>query len=371
MESVENEVARLDDELKTKLPRVHDCDLSLQIRLRFISNTAKGQYVKQCLVCGRQKRGPVSEKAALKELNGQPPEIFDAAIEELINTRRRVIFDKLEEIRREKLVQQNPAALVELESHLQQRIDSKNHTYSTIDAAIEAVVATNSKEHVADLFLRRIAPLRRELRAIRAAKVSRFLSEDELKRWMVTWLDTDFFVHKEVAGRHMSSNIGVVIDYVLYPKEHLINEGFIAGYFGLEVKYICQDSGFSRKASRGIWQTISYTDSVFTLDGKETPLSFALLFSNLSFQAEQDLLETFRGHHYAENDQAEWSAMLQLANHANVGTFRMLGERDSWRGWSIVFSVGAAYFTRADSKGVSKYTLGDRNLIEKVRVGNF
>jgi hypothetical protein len=340
MEYFGDEVAKLEDELKTKLPGDHNCDQSLQIRLRFISNTPKGQYVRQCLVCGRQKRGPVSEKSALIELNGRLPDNFDSSIEERINTKRRSIFDRLEEIRREKLERESPTAVVEFEDYLQQRSNIKIQINSTIDAAIEAVVGGSQKEHVADLFLRRLAPLRRELRTARASKVSRFSSEIELKIWVESWLETDFIVHKEVTGTHVSTKIGVVIDYVIFPRQHLIHEGFIAGYVGLEVKYISQDSGFSRKASRGLWQTISYTDSVFALDGKERLLSFALLFSNLSFQAEQDLLETFRGHHHTENDQAEWRAMLLLANHANVGTLRMLGEREVWRGWNIFLRWG-------------------------------
>lgn len=124
MESVEAEAGRLEDELEAKLPKLHECDENLQIRLRFISNTPKGQYVRQCLVCGRQKRGPLSEKSALKELNGLSPEVFDNTIEELINKRRRVILTRLKEIRQENLAQMDPTDLTELQIYLQQRDDS-------------------------------------------------------------------------------------------------------------------------------------------------------------------------------------------------------------------------------------------------------
>jgi hypothetical protein len=50
-------------------------------------------------------------------------------------------------------------------------------------------------------------------------------------------------------------------------------------------------NGFSSRAARALWQTVSYTDSEFDLAGRPVRLKYALLFSNLSFEQERSLLE--------------------------------------------------------------------------------
>jgi len=71
-----------------------------------------------------------------------------------------------------------------------------------------------------------------------------------------------------------------------------------------------------------------------------------------------------------QNDYAAWRGLLQLANHANVGTLEVKGAREAWKGWKVVFSSGS-YFSRSTYEGQSSYRLSNSRMVEKVRIGNF
>ncbi len=207
---------------------------------------------------------------------------------------------------------------------------------------------------------------RHRLALVEATK--RFKSEPELKAWLEAHLSEDFILKPEVVGKHMSEGVRVQIDYIAYAKPHLIAHGFEPVYFGIEVKFLDQTDGFTHKASRGIWQTVSYTDSTFFVDGEWRRLKFALFFSNLCFDEERELLEGVGMQ--PENDRVTWRALLQLANHANVGSLEILGNREAWRGWAMAFSSGR-YFRRSMRDGQAVYHLSNANMINEVRIGNF
>lgn len=92
------------------------------------------------------------------------------------------------------------------------------------------------------------------------------------------------------------------------------------------MKHLDQTQGFSHKA-RGLWQTVSYTDSEFFLEGATIRPKFALLFSNISLR--KSIVFLNRLGQELENDRALWGGLLQLANHANVGTLEIMGLRDA------------------------------------------
>jgi hypothetical protein len=186
-----------------------------------------------------------------------------------------------------------------------------------------------------------------------------------LRTWLDDWLHEDFDVWPEVVGKHLTEGSRVKIDYILKPKDHLVRAGFKPGPIGLEVKYLPIEHGFSPKASRFVWQAVSYTDCEFDLAGKPVRLPRVLLFSNISFDGERGLLKGI-DHSAFSNDQAKWNALLELANHANVGALEIYGTREHYYGWRIAFATGT-YFRRRRNE----YTLSDRNLFEKVRIGNF
>ena len=366
MQTLEEETVHLESQIP-QIRQVHACDKHLDIRLRTFGKTEKRHFVYQCTVCGRQRKGAITEDVARAQLMGRQPVMFDFKIEEEITLKCRAIEQRLTEIRREV----TPSQSESLEEIIQQRRVAQKRDCSIVDGAVAQLLLNHSKAQAIDVVLRRLLALRKEVREEQAAAVNRFSTEDELKAWVQPYLEKDFVIFPESVGQHLSGTT-VVIDFLLFPRPHLIAHGFANGFVGLEVKHITQENGFSRKSSRALWQTISYTDSEFFVDGKLVPLAFAALFSNLSFQNEDNLLMSFGGHQ-SENDKAEWRAMRLLANHANVGVLTMRGSRDEWRGWSFSFAAGSQYFTHWSSarEPTSGFTLHDKHLVEKRRIGNF
>lgn len=192
-----------------------------------------------------------------------------------------------------------------------------------------------------------------------------FETEIQLRSWLHPMIERDFEVATEVRGHHLTARTRVQIDYILVPRAHLVAQGFKPDPIGLEAKYLPLDNGFSPRASRFIWQAISYTDCEFELHGQLTRLSHVLLFSNLSFEDELRQLRGITDSPLA-NDQAKWTALLELANHANVASLQMYGSRVRSDGWKIKFASGV-YFSKFEETP----KLHNRRLIEKVRIGNF
>ncbi|WP_374417167.1 hypothetical protein [Ectopseudomonas oleovorans] len=110
---------------------------------------------------------------------------------------------------------------------------------------------------------------------------------------------------------------------------------------------------------------MSYTDCEFEVDGQATRPKQVLLFSNLSF--EYELRELRHIGEPRSNDRSKWDALVELANHANVGQLEVLGQRSLWEGWKVSFA-GGTYFSFHAKRG---FTLHDKNLFDKVRIGNF
>jgi hypothetical protein len=123
-----------------------------------------------------------------------------------------------------------------------------------------------------------------------------------------------------------------------------------------------------KKASKGIWQTASYNHSKFTIkNGKQIQPKFCMVFSNLSFDQEEDLFKEFP---HAHNKRI-WFYYLLLANHANVGELRIRGDRKDPTGWSFRFGNSGVYFRRTTNNEKSIYEVSDANLATKIRIGNF
>lgn len=140
----------------------------------------------------------------------------------------------------------------------------------------------------------------------------------------------------------------------------MITRGFQDCILGVEVKHFSQNK-FSRKASRAIWQAISYCHSKFFLEKKEITPTFVLVFSNLSFLYEHQLLKT--GSYVDKGDITMlWKGMMVLAGRANVGSFEIRGSVDNYRGWEISFA-GGKYFVCSRYNNNVVYYLSDVNVI--------
>jgi hypothetical protein len=302
--------------------------------------------------------------AASARLAGRAPLAFDTDLEEAFDAHRMALLNEVTALRNQEMAVRSPTLVAEIAA-LKARGE---RMASLVTQCADELLLQNNPELVADALARKAVALRRELRDAAHLATTCFKTEDELKAWLVANLQEDFELWPEVPGRHVAAGVGVKLDYVAYARQHLIEHGFTPLPFGIEVKQLDPFDGFSQKAARALWQTVSYTDSEFFVPDKPpTRLKFALLFSNMSFGAERKLLnrtgETF------ENDGALWSGLLQLANHANVGTLEIRGKRDAPSGWKMAFSGGTYFGRRASDE--PQYRLSDVHTINKNRIGSF
>lgn len=330
----------------------------LQVCLRTVSKGAV-HMVRQCRTCGRQIGGPLSRKL-LDDAQASALPHFDASIEERYHALR------LEAAERERAtVSELPAGPTA------QRMAAERQASQEVAELVRRLSTRLAPDQVANALTTEAVAIRRALQASARATMPRFVDEPDLKQWLADHLSQDFELTAEVTGRHLAENVHVEIDFMAYPKPHLIEAGFVPWHFGIEVKHFNQNDGFSRKASRALWQTVSYTDSEFEIAGSAVRPRFALLFSNLSFESERSLLKNFG--RLTENDWVLWRGLLQLANHANVGTLDIKGTASAWQGWIMRFSTGGTYFLRRHGNrlGEPVYRESNRDLVEKVRIGNF
>lgn len=341
----------------------HSCLDSLDIRLRTFSS-GHTHNVHQCTICGCQTGGPLSKAKAAEQLAGALPLVFDDTIEPAYRQARRQLLDQINRISKEVAKRLDPVgSAMDAEDVMMaaQRMQVAEEAIAkAVDAVGQAYIWRNILPIIVKRTLSQADKFKEEPKAFQ-----RFTSETELKAWLESWIDADFEVFKEVPGIHLTENVGVKIDYVLKPKQQLIDAGFFPGPVGLEVKYLRQEASFSSQASRFVWQAVSYTDCRFNLPDGPTRLPRVLLFSNMSFEDEYSLLKGVAPSVY-ENEKAKWTALLELANHANVGNLVMYGGRDIRLGWKIKFAAGI-YFSRYRSE----CSLHNAQLFNKIRIGNF
>ena len=344
-----------------------NCEVHKEIKTREFGGGI--HYVYQCNQCGQQRGGSLKKVDAIKMLNGKQPEVFDPNIEEERSTTNRIAYEEIaslwaEEKRIINTISGNP--------DWQSTFLCKQKKFKEVDyklsQVIENIIDEFGSEKAIQALIDKVVVLKKEKYNELREKTERFTSEAELKFWFNKKLSSDFYIYPEVNGIHLSENVNVRIDYILFPREHLVEAGFETSYFGVEVKYFNQESGFTHKTSRGLWQTISYNDSIFYLNNRKIKLKYSLIFSNLSFSKELMLIKNYG--HETENDKLEWRGMIHVANHARVGEFEIKGDKEEYKGWSIKFS-GGTYFSSTVYNNESKYKKSNEDVINKLRVGNF
>jgi hypothetical protein len=365
-----DETREFDEQLERLRQQLIDsctCPANLQaVRRRTFANGSH-HHVLQCRRCGEQRGNALRAKDVEARLGGEAALEFDPEISTTYGAERKAIVDEYVRLNSQASDRKGGWATIIAAEREEERA-KRERLEAVLSQTAAQVVAEMGEQKAADMLAAQAIALRRLLRKAQFESTPRFHSEDELKTWLVAHLSEDFELVPEVAGRHVAEGVRVVIDYMAYPKPHLITNGFAPLHFGIETKYLNQADGFSRKAARGLWQTVSYTDSEFYLGDTTVRPKFALMFSNISFENEHQLLNRLGME--LENDRALWSGLLQLANHANVGTLEISGPRDAWKGWKMAFS-GGTYFYRNHHKGKTEYGLSNPRMIEKVRIGNF
>lgn len=368
-EEITDKIAEIDaemEELTKKVWATCDCDNHLELRKREFGQGS--HFVYQCNKCGNQKGNSVGKIKAHSILNGKQPQEFDSSIAEKAKVNRKPDRDRYNslQIERFRLVNLKHGAIDYQPPHV---IDNKKREEASAQLIrqIENISSTLSEVDVVRLLVEQVVRLKKKAREEAIATTHRFADEDALKNWFVRHFAQDFDIFPEVPGVHLAEKVNVRIDFMLRARSHLVDLGFDERMFGVEVKYFSQDDGFTGKTSRGLWQAISYNDCEFDVDGVKCKPKFCLMFSNLSFESERNLIKNL-GSEF-ENDKQEWRGMLHLANHARVGTLDVRGDRDNYRGWEIRF-VGGVYFTCSVSKSGSSHRKSNDNVINKVRIGN-
>lgn len=366
--SVEEELAALRlraEELNALALDVHRCGSALVIRQRTFAGGAS-HIVRQCSICGQQRHGPLSKREAQGLLAGSAAPPFDELAEAQYRQAQIARVDEQRRIARRLLELEDPDA-AERDAAAQALHDAaldraRKAIAEAVDAASVLYPPRREPFLLAELFKHRSTY--REAPTEEAGTVA-FENEEEVSAWLHGWIAQDFDVWGEVPGVHLAEKVGVRVDLVLRAKPHLIAAGFMPCYFGVEVKYLPTDGGFSPKASRAVRQAMSYMDCEFNVAGENVRLQRVLLFTNLSFEAERARLRGVEPQALS-NDKAKWAALLELANHGNVGNLEIYGSREAWKGWRIAFATGK-YFSRY----LKDYRLSDANLFAKVRIGNF
>ncbi|POP46830.1 hypothetical protein CHU32_07910 [Superficieibacter electus] len=341
------------------------CERNLEVKIRHFGGGE--HYVRQCNQCGRQKGGALKAPDALTELDGQPARAFDPALEEEYNRELTIRHQKLSLLSREK---------IQLLSALNGGVDplyvEQEKKYREAFQKLSEHLDTFIESFDIDKTLLALSQQQRRIKKVKQEHAelnpSLFSSETELKAWMVNLFKSDFYIYQEVTGVHVTEGINVRIDYVFYPRAHLVEEGFEPAPFGIEVKYLSQEKSFAHKAGRSVWQAISYNDCEFSLKDRKFNLKFCLLFSNLSFSNEREVLALYSDH--SDDKSMKWAGMLNVANHAKVGVLKITGKREKVKGWSISFAGGLYFSCHLDKDG-NRYKRVNENMVNKVRVGSF
>ena len=366
MDEAEKLAAHIAELTNQQSQREHDCSLSVALRLRTVDGGGRS-LVRQCTICGRQRGGALKRTDAPADT---PP--FNVDLEPAFHAQRLAIYQELQAAEAAlallidpELAHQHAEYKASIQADREASAVQLAQARDALDAAVPALLTVNWRERlpfvIGHLQVKHAACLVDP----QPVPFEPFGTEVELRSWLDPVIERDFEVAREVRGRHLTEQVRVKIDYVLIPRPHLIAHGFKPDPIGLEVKYLPLDHGFSPRASRFIWQAISYTDCEFDLRGQTTRLPHVLLFSNLSFDDEQRQLRGITDSPVA-NDRAKWNALLELANHANVGSLQMSGSRARNDGWRITFATGV-YFSRYRQS----LSLRNRHLFDKVRIGNF
>ncbi|HSM57745.1 MAG TPA: hypothetical protein VK879_16450, partial [Candidatus Sulfomarinibacteraceae bacterium] len=89
------------------------------------------------------------------------------------------------------------------------------------------------------------------------------MSEAKLKSYLMQMLSSHFQIRPEVEGTFIPYGTKVILNYLMYPKPHLIERGFDPVWFGVEVKWPGGRGGGNPKGLRVAYQAITYHWSEF------------------------------------------------------------------------------------------------------------
>jgi len=175
------------------------------------------------------------------------------------------------------------------------------------------------------------------------------MNEPQLKKLFRDKLKSEFIIKPDVKGNFLVDNTDVEVDFLIYPKDHLIKNGFDEFWIGIEVK----SPSVKEPVKQGLkvaWQAITYAQSEFT-DNKSEPNierirpAFVLIFPHISEFFPKIKAVGVKGAIYDFNQSYVINSLMQKGN---VGNFELNSTGDEWR---ISFGGGQLYYSTKKGKG--------------------
>ncbi len=320
----------------------HDCNKYLQLRSRKKGNGTA--YAYQCQFCGDFKGQEVGKKSI-----SAPPPLEDIELREIYDKKMSELFRA-----------ENP----QLEGLITQSSGQKSVREKA--AELENLILDYCAENNVEPGL--LFRIQRE-QYITNFYDNQWVNEDQLKQWFISEFSKWFEIYPEIPGVGYvdREKENVRIDFLLKAKQELIAHGFTDQFIGVEVKYLnpVSGNGFHGKSSSGVFQALSYwySGARWSLaDHQNIELATVLIFSNLSFDEERELIFGSFDSYY----KAVWNSYLSIANHANIGEILIKTKNNKVTNWQMNYN-GGRYFTMDTNRG---FTKGNHNVINKKRIGS-
>ncbi|AZZ90701.1 hypothetical protein EUZ85_08235 [Hahella sp. KA22] len=145
------------------------------------------------------------------------------------------------------------------------------------------------------------------------------MDEEALTKDLISRISNDFEILREVDGFHQFYEQSVRIDLVLKAKPHLIEQGFTNEWFGIECKWVTGVLKQTSKTTRLVWQSITYAQSLFNINGSWEKLRFVAVYTPP---------------HLESSIEANLTRLLELGHYGCVGRFHFYKH---YQGWCIRF----------------------------------
>ncbi|MBC8434394.1 MAG: hypothetical protein H8D96_21000 [Desulfobacterales bacterium] len=174
------------------------------------------------------------------------------------------------------------------------------------------------------------------------------MNEITLKKILHRALNNDFVVRPDVKGRFLVDNSPVEIDFLIYPRDHLINNGFEKFWIGVEVK----SPDVKEPVKQGLkvaWQAITYAQSAFTDIGNLLTIenirpSFVLIYPPIWEFFPKIKAVGPRNNYYEYNQSYLLNSLIQKGNVGN-----MVLDKDL-QNWEIEFSGSQYYYSTKNGR---------------------
>lgn len=226
-------------------------------------------------------------------------------------------------------------------------------------------------------------------------KSSLFKSEKEVQDWFLRVFGEWFYIAKEVPGKHLIEDSQVRIDFMLHPKQVLVENGFYQKWFGVEVKLYPNHEKDLAAPSKALWQAVSYNNSKFYLNeseflnfqASELPSfkaselsqgirpSYTMLFSNRSFKKGYEEYLHQDGKENENKFEYIMRTISVLGLYAKVGVINVIEFRDrsNLQRWKFNFGRETYFsYCRQDDKDYmqDEFKLRNKEIVTKIRVGH-